>query len=421
MRPNLSNKRIANVFVVFLVSFSLFHISPAFSQADAVPTDPAVISAGESLFNNNCKVCHNIDSRLIGPALANIYDRRDLPWIYAFVKNSQKLINSGDEDAVNIYNEYNQVAMTAFDTFTDDEILSVVAYIKDQVDNPPVVVVEEAVATEGDVAAAESGPEKYLKAIIIASIVVLVIIAIVMVVIISQLTKFLKLKQGLDEQDEELITQPGLLAFVRSKAFIGIVVAVFTAVIAKESLDALYYIGVQEGYAPTQPIAYSHKVHAGDYKIDCNYCHTGVTKSKNANIPSPSICMNCHNAITEGTNTGTTEIDKIYAAIENNQPIEWVRVHNLPDLAYFNHSQHVVVGKVECQTCHGPIEEMEVVRQHTLLTMGWCVNCHRDTDLNTAGNGYYDKLVELHEAEYGEKTSFTVEDNGGLECAKCHY
>ena len=113
--------------------------------------------------------------------------------------------------------------------------------------------------------------------------------------------------------------------------------------------------------------------------------------------------------------------DKIYAAIENDQPIEWVRVHNLPDLAYFNHAQHVAVGKLECQTCHGPIEEMEVVRQHSLLTMGWCINCHRDTEINSRGNGYYDKLVELHQAENGENAAFTVEDNGGLECAKCHY
>ena len=420
MRQRFSNKRIANVFVVFLVSFSSFQFNSAYSQADAVPTDPEVIAAGESLYNNNCKVCHNIDSKLIGPPLANIYDRRDLPWIYAFVKNSQKVINSGDEYAVNLFNEYNQVAMTAFDSFTDEEVLSVVAYIKDQVDNPPVVEVAEVVAVDG-ATAGTSGPEAYLRAIIIASIVVLVIIAIVMVLIIAQLTKYLKLRKHLNEEDQEIVTQPGFFSFVRSYAFIGIVVGLIAAVAVKGGIDSLYYIGVQEGYAPTQPIAYSHKLHAGDYKIDCNYCHTGVTKSKNANIPSPNICMNCHNAITKGTNTGTTEIDKIYAAIENDQPIEWVRVHNLPDLAYFNHSQHVAVGKVECQTCHGPIEEMEVVRQHTILTMGWCVSCHRDTDINSAGNGYYDKLVELHEAENGEKASFTVEDNGGLECAKCHY
>lgn len=406
-------------FVVVFFAFTLFSISPAFSQADQVPTDPAVISAGEALYNNNCKVCHNIDSRLVGPALANVYDRRDLPWIYAFVRNSQKVIKSGDEYAVNLYNEYNQTMMTAFDTFTDEEILSIVAYIKDQVDNPPVQ--EEAAATTGGAAvAAPQGPAKYLNAIIIGVLVILVIISIVLVLIISELTKYLKLKEGLDETQEEMVSQPGFLSFVKSNAFIGVVAGVLTLIVVKGGIDSLYYVGVQEGYAPTQPIKYSHKLHAGDLQIDCNYCHTGVTKSKNANIPSPSICMNCHNSISKGPTGETKEIAKIYEAIENDRPIEWVRVHNLPDLAYFNHAQHVAVGKVECQTCHGPIEEMEVVRQHSLLTMGWCINCHRDTEINSRGNGYYDKLVELHKAEQGDK-AFTVEDNGGLECAKCHY
>jgi hypothetical protein len=142
-------------------------------------------------------------------------------------------------------------------------------------------------------------------------------------------------------------------------------------------------------------------------------------KGRSANIPSPNICMNCHNQIKSGTNTGEGEIAKIVAAYKNNKPIEWVRIHNLPDLAYFNHSQHVNVAGVECQTCHGPIQEMDVVRQHSLLTMGWCIDCHRKTDLNTKGNAYYDKLVELH--NLSSKAPMKVQDNGGLECAKCHY
>ena len=418
MRPESFTKRITKVFVVVLFAFSFLNQSVVFAQADAVPTDPEVIAAGESLYNNNCKVCHNVNTRLIGPALANVYDRQDLPWIYAFVQNSQKVINSGDEYAVNLYNEYNQTQMTAFDTFTDDEVLAVVAYVKDQVDNPPV---EEVVVVSEVAGPAAGGPTQYLNAIIIGVLVILVLIAIVLVLIISELTKYLKLKEGLDEEETELVSQPGFLSFLRSKAFIGVVAAIITAVVVKGGIDSLFYVGVQEGYAPTQPIAYSHKLHAGDLQIDCNYCHTGVTKSKNANIPSPSICMNCHNSISKGPTGETKEIAKIYAAIENDQPIEWVRVHNLPDLAYFNHEQHVAVGKLECQTCHGPIEEMEVVRQHSLLTMGWCINCHRDTEINSRGNGYYDKLVELHQAENGENAAFTVEDNGGLECAKCHY
>ena len=156
--------------------------------------------------------------------------------------------------------------------------------------------------------------------------------------------------------------------------------------------------GVQQGYQPTQPIAFSHEIHAGQYEIECQYCHTGVMISKSANIPSANICMNCHTAI----KTESKEIAKIYKAIDydpetgeygdNVKPIEWVRVHNLPDLAYFNHSQHVNVGEIECQTCHGPIEEMAVVKQWSTLTMGWCINCHRETKVNAKGNAYYDQL-----------------------------
>ena len=183
----------------------------------------------------------------------------------------------------------------------------------------------------------------------------------------------------------------------------------------KSCIDGLYTVGIQQNYQPTQPIAFSHKVHAGQYEIDCNYCHTGVNISKSANIPSVNICMNCHNAI----NTDKPEIQKILTAYEENRPIEWVRVHNLPDLAYFNHKQHVAVGGLDCATCHGPIEEMDVVYQYSELTMGWCINCHRETEVSSKGNDYYKKLVELHNSS--SKKPMTVEDIGGLECSKCHY
>ncbi|HCB46042.1 MAG TPA: cytochrome C, partial [Algoriphagus sp.] len=170
----------------------------------------------------------------------------------------------------------------------------------------------------------------------------------------------------------------------------------------------------------TQPIAYSHALHAGQLEIACQYCHTGVEIGKSANIPSPNICMNCHTHVqnVQGKEGISPEIQKIYNAVDNNKPIEWVRVHNLPDLAYFNHSQHVKVGGIECQTCHGPIEEMEVVYQHSSLTMGWCIDCHRQTEIASAGNEYYDKLVQLHS---DSKDALKVKDIGGLECAKCHY
>lgn len=193
-------------------------------------------------------------------------------------------------------------------------------------------------------------------------------------------------------------------------------------------------VGVQQGYAPTQPINFSHKIHAGQYEMDCKYCHSTVEKSKSASIPSLNTCMNCHKYIkaAEKYNGKTSpEIQKIYNAIGfdgdnmeyiegyEQKPIEWIRIHNLPDLAYFNHSQHVVVGKVECQTCHGPIKEMEKVYQYSNLQMGWCIDCHRERGIDSENNDYYE---EAHKNMLAEgKDYITVADNGGLECSKCHY
>jgi hypothetical protein len=193
-------------------------------------------------------------------------------------------------------------------------------------------------------------------------------------------------------------------------------------------------VGVQQGYAPDQPINYSHKVHAGDLKIDCQYCHSTASYSRHASIPSTNTCMNCHKGVQlrdRYDGKVSPEIQKIYDAIgfdgENGvykenyeqKPVKWVRIHNLPDLAYFNHSQHVAVGKVECQTCHGPIEEMEKVYQFSTLQMGWCVNCHRERGIDVENNAYYE---DLHAGLKGhDKTWISVAENGGLECGKCHY
>jgi glutaredoxin len=223
------------------------------------------------------------------------------------------------------------------------------------------------------------------------------------------------------KEDKEFVSQKTDFGkILKSDAVIILVTALVVAFTAKTAIDGLYAVGVQQGYAPAQPIAFSHALHAGQYEIACQYCHTGVEIGKSANIPSANICMNCHTHIQNvgGKEGVSPEIQKIYNAVDNNQPIEWVRVHNLPDLAYFNHAQHVAVGGVECQTCHGPIQEMEVVGQHSTLTMGWCIDCHRQTEIATEGNVYYDKLVQLHSTS---KDALKVKDIGGLECAKCHY
>jgi len=409
-QPSLRTTSITTLVLSLLLSNSLL--------SQDIPTDQATIDAGASLFRQNCTVCHQVKAKVIGPALEGVYDRRDISWILAYVKNSQKVIASGDEYAVNLFNEYNNVEMTSFDFLDDDQILSIIAYIKAEAEKEDVAVIEGgeglAKGEQSDVAS------DYLTVVLIGLIVVLALIMVVLVIIVSVLKKFLQQKEGLDEADIDIVKQSiNFGVFFKHKATIGVMVFLFTAILLKNTIDGLYAIGVQQGYAPTQPIAFSHKLHAGNFEIDCNYCHTGVRNGKNANIPSVNICMNCHNSIITitGSNVESTEIKKIYAAVENNQPIEWIRVHNLPDLAYFNHSQHVEIGGLECQTCHGPVEEMDIIRQYSLLTMGWCIDCHRKTNVKTKGNEYYDKLVEMHDASEPMK----VRDIGGLECAKCHY
>lgn len=401
----------------FLICFLLVLGHSLSAQRDAVPTDAETIARGKQLFSEwACNTCHKVDQKLVGPALQGVYDRRDVEWLYAFIKNSQKVIASGDAYAVALYNEYNQLQMPSHD-LEDEDILSILAYVRDYEENPPVQETATADAAGGEGAAVQGGiPAAYLNIIIAALVVILVLILVVLGLIMSVLKKYLQDKKDITEDDVEVINERfDLMAFLRSPTVIGIITFLVIALAGKNVIDGLYTIGVQQGYAPKQPIAFSHQLHAGEYEIACQYCHTGVEIGKSANIPSVNICMNCHSAI----KTDSPEIQKLYAAQDSGEPIEWVRIHNLPDLAYFNHSQHVKVGEIECQTCHGEIQEMEVVKQHAPLTMGWCIDCHRNTSLNTEGNGYYDKLVELHNSN--TNTPMKVTDIGGLECSKCHY
>ncbi len=425
-------RRVSFSFILFSLSLFSTHLlaqddAAAAADDDGIPTDAAIISAGEQLYKNNCTQCHAINEVVIGPALKDVHERRPVDWLIPWIRNSQKVIQSGDEYAVALYEEYNRTLMTAY-PFSDDEILSILAYVKDESNKEIPVDDGGDVASAGTQAGAGGSgvSQEYLTAVIVIFVVVLILILITLILVISVLTKYLKSNKELSDEDKEIVDQRfDVLAFVKSDSFIGLVAFIFTVVLLKTAIDGAFTIGVQQGYQPKQPIAFSHKIHAGQYEIDCQYCHTGVRKAKSANIPSANICMNCHTAI----KTESPEIAKIYEAIDydpatatygtDTKPIEWVRVHNLPDLAYFNHSQHVQVGGLECQTCHGPIEEMEVVYQHSNLTMGWCINCHRETNLNTKGNGYYTDLVELHSEV--SKEPMTVEDNGGLECSKCHY
>jgi cytochrome c553 len=392
--------------LLFLTVFFTFSLN-LFAQTD-----------GAQIFKTNCISCHTIGGgRLIGPDLEGVSKKRNADWLKQWINSSSDFIASGDADAIAIFEEYNKVAMTSF-YFEDEDMDVLLAYLE----NPPI--------EEKEVATTTAENDKGMS-----SSTILLLIAVFLFLLVYILTSIKnKLKTQLNQPTEtlsETIINQGkaFLAENRNVAILGFVV--FIAVM-KFTFDTLMGIGVTTNYQPEQPIAFSHKIHAGDNGIDCNYCHSSARSSKTSGIPSANVCMNCHANITSGTTTGTAEIQKIYDAIGydpetrtyiegyKQQPIQWVRIHNLPDLAYFNHSQHVSVAKLECQECHGAVEEMDVVKQSSELTMGWCINCHRETEVKMEGNDYYTKMHEKMKEKYaGEK--ITVEKMGGLECGKCHY
>jgi mono/diheme cytochrome c family protein len=371
---------------------------------------------GEQIFKNNCSTCHAVtDEVVVGPGLKGVSQRRPIDWIVKWVHNPQAVIASGDKYAVDLYNKYNKAQMTAYPGYSEAQIKSVIAYIDAQgttivtpTGTQPPLPPQEAGASNGGM----------MQYIMIALLAVMVLVLVALLSIVSSLTKLASVSPDSPEAQSipllQRIAENGK-KLVANSAFKTGAALLITLLIGKATLDSAYGIGVHQGYAPEQPIQFSHKLHAGQYEINCNYCHTGVYKGKGANIPSANICMNCHNAIKRES----PEIQKIYRSLEKDEPIQWVRVHNLPDLAYFNHSQHTNVGGLECTNCHGDIAKMEVVQQRSSLTMGWCIDCHRKTDVNSKGNAYYDKLVDLHNSE--NKEPLKVQDIGGLECSKCHY
>ncbi|TPG67439.1 cytochrome c3 family protein [Hymenobacter nivis] len=398
--------------------------TPATAAAPAAGgADAAAVQAGDALFKANCTQCHAINEQVVGPALAGISKRRPITWIIPWIKNSAKVVASGDEYAVALYNKFQKQQMPSFG-LSDKEITSIVAYITAQEGQPAAaatggVTAQNAGATDGAAAAgdADTGAGKYVDILLIALVVVLIVMVVTLIIIGNLMKDVLRGRKDLDGRDTEILEQRfDWGKFYRSPVLRGIVGAVFAIVLLYEGVQSVMAVGLTQGYQPTQPIAFSHKLHAGENQINCAYCHTSVYKGKSANIPSANICMNCHSQI----KTESPEIKKIYRAIERKQPVQWVRIHNLPDLAYFNHSQHTQVAGLQCQTCHGPIQNMEVVYQYSALTMGWCINCHRETPLNTKGNAYYDNLVKLHDTK-NAAAPFTVSSNGGTECSKCHY
>ncbi|WNJ16598.1 cytochrome c3 family protein [Pontibacter sp. G13] len=381
---------IIHILITFcLLSVSLFSGTQVYGQGD-----PA---AGEELFKANCSACHKLDAPMVGPALSGVNSKYDREWLYKWINNSQGLIDSGDPQAVEA-SEYSPTAMQAFPLLSTDAIDNILAYIE----NPPVD--ETVVEPVADANAGGGQLDAEFFWALIALVGLLAVIALILVIMTATLVTAVQSKEQGEEFKAADVWARTIGILTNKYAATAIIVFLALGGTAKWITEART-IGLHQGYMPEQPIKFSHKLHAGTLEVDCKYCHSGTYKSKNAWIPSVNVCMNCHKAVQEGPQYGTEEIGKILAAYENNEAIEWVRIHNLPDHAYFNHAQHVVVGGLECQTCHGPVEEMEVVYQYSDLSMGWCISCHREEKVKVMG----------------DETDYTVEDMGGLDCARCHY
>ncbi|MCX2681041.1 c-type cytochrome [Galbibacter sp. EGI 63066] len=420
-----STSRILGIGLALLLSFS----SSLFAQDQEA--DPA---AGKTLFNTYCAACHHLDRRMTGPALRGVGDKHDTEWLYAWIKNSQALIKSGDKEAVKLWDEYKPSVMTAFPQLSDADIDNIIAYTMQPKSEPKVA--DTGGAAQGGGASGGSGVGNEL---ILGGLILVFGVLVVMLFLVNKTLRRIAEANGVEYPEKEK-GLPLWKAFVQNQFLMLVSAIVLLLGSGYFAFGYMMQIGVDQGYQPVQPIHFSHKIHAGDNGIDCKYCHSSARVSKTSGIPSLNVCMNCHKSIPEvAPETGTAEyskefydgeIAKLYKAVGwdvatqdytgKTEPVKWVRIHNLPDFAYFNHSQHVTVGRIACQECHGPVQEMEILHQDAPLTMGWCINCHRETNVKMEGNEYYTKIHEELSKKYGVE-ELTVAQLGGIECAKCHY
>jgi mono/diheme cytochrome c family protein len=402
--------------------------------------DKLIAQDGAALFKSNCANCHIPDKDYTGPALKGWSTREPGgDWIYNWVHNPSGMI-AKDAYAKSLFDKWKPTVMTAFPQLKNEEIDAIMKYVDDY--TPPAAA---ATTGTGD---GKGGDDNSLLFGILTLI--LALVAFILLQVNSNLRKLTDEKEGIHRGEP--------VPFYRNKTYLMAGILLLFGIGGYYTINGAVGLGREKNYQPEQPIYYSHKVHAGTNQISCLYCHGGAQDSKQASIPSVNVCMNCHMAIKEYTGeaitkedgtsvNGTAEIQKLYSYAgwdpdnkrynpDNNKdgmpdgarPIEWVKIHNLPDHVYFNHSQHIKVGKQQCQTCHGNIQEMPEVYQYTDLSMGWCINCHRESKVDFLnketgeGNKFYSIYEKFHNDIKNHKMdSVTVERIGGTECQKCHY
>ena len=405
--------------------------TPAAAPAASSGGDPV---KGKEIFNTNCAACHKLDAKATGPALRGVGAKYEKAWLYKWIHNSADLIKSGDADAVKVFEANNKIPMTGFPQLSEADIDNIIAYTMEEKAAAPAPVAGEKVTGTTDVNAGGISNN-----VILGALSLVMAILIVMLVMVNNVLRKVAAANGINVAKKEP-TISLWKAFAKNQ-FLVLISAIFLLLASAFFVYGyLMQIGVDQDYAPVQPIHYSHRIHAGSNGINCNYCHSAARVGKSAGIPSLNVCMNCHKNISEVSDTTATaeyskdfydkEIAKLYKAVgwdKDNQKytgkteaVKWVRIHNLQSFVYFNHSQHVNVAGVECQTCHGPVQTYEIQKQFAPLTMKWCIDCHRKTEVKTEGNDYYKKIHEQLSKKYGVD-KLTAAQMGGLECGKCHY
>jgi cytochrome c2 len=393
---------------------------------------------GQTLFQQNCASCHAINKVLTGPALAGVESRG--PWsdrkqLYAWIHNPPGFMQK-DAYTQGLKQQFNGTMMTPFPQLSEKEIDAIIGYVGKAATASQTATTKPP-SGEGSATYDESD-NSILYGILTL---ILAVIALILLQVNSNLKKLTDDKEGIPAHEP--------IPFYRNKSYITLLTLILFVIGGYFTVKGAIGLGRNRDYQPEQPIYYSHKVHAGTNQISCLYCHGPALEGKQANIPSVNTCMNCHMTINEYTGEkiyrengkevdGTAEIQKLYTYADwdpakkqygnKGKPVEWIRIHNLPDHVYFNHSQHTVAGKVQCQTCHGNIQKMGEVKQFAELSMGWCVNCHRETKVDfidsagTSGNKFYSIYEKYHnEIKSKKRDSVTVSDIGGTECQKCHY
>ena len=389
---------------------------------------------GKALFQSNCASCHNPYKQLVGPALHGVTERvPDTKLLHEWIRNNTKVLATGNKYFTDRFNEFGKTPMSVFPALTDAEIDAILKYVE----------LPEPAPTQGpDNKNVQQTPESDNTLLYGILTLILAVIMVVLLQVNSSLKKMSDDKEGIPASEP--------IPFYRNKVYIAAVVLVLFVLGGYWVVQGAIGLGRQQGYQPVQPIFYSHKVHAGINQISCLYCHSNAMDSRHATVPPLNVCMNCHAAINDyskgpklyredGTEVdGTQEIQKLYSYtgydpktgkydLGNAKPVEWIKIHNLPDHVFFSHAQHTKAGQVQCQTCHGPIQEMDEVKQFAPLSMGWCINCHRTTKVNfpdSSGNGnkFYSIYERFHkDLRTGQMDSVTVENIGGTECQKCHY